>query len=489
MELRDIALSKILVPADRSREVDEDHALAIQTEMVAGTFFDPILVRPTPRAKRPWTLVDGGHRLRAVELLGEEEITCLVIDADRDEAERIEVAANLFRHELTALDRAVAVEMYRRAWEVKHGKIKRGNPDFANSANIAQLPPSPIDVIAEEADRGFSVACAERLGLSKRSIELSHKIALGVPRELKRGLRKTVYADNQQMLLKIAGLEPAVKEAFSRWIAEGNDPQDFLREALGQAAPATTPDNQARLATSFADTFTRMKTERRRTALVDLFRAHPDDVRWALKEVGALKAPPRERLPKLSELMAEVEAGEPTPTGGGRASRPAPDHDLRRDRGQDMTRHPSQLDLFQEPLFPVRARSERIDPSRFRARLKRAMARAIRECPLDRATIAARMAQYLGIASISRAMLDAYTAESKEGHDISLVRFKAFVRATDANWLWDLVVAEEGLTLLEGDEARLAEIARLQQEQRALAAELKALRSVPVAIRRRHELG
>ena len=62
---------------------------------------------------------------------------------------------------------------------------------------------------------------------------------------------------------------------------------------------------------------------------------------------------------------------------------------------------------------------------------------------------------------------------------------QAFVRATDALWLWDLIVSEDGLTMLEGDEARLAEIARLQQEQRALAHELKALRSIPINIKRR----
>jgi len=147
--------------------------------------------------------------------------------------------------------------------------------------------------------------------------------------------------------------------------------------------------------------------------------------------------------------------------------------------------HPDQFDLFREPIFPVRVPLAQIDPARFRAKLKREMARAIRECPYDRPTIAARMAQYLGLPNISKAMLDAYTAESKEGHDISLVRFKAFVRATGAVWLWDMVVAEEGLTLLEGDEARLAEIARLQQEQRELAAQLKSLRSVPVNLKRR----
>lgn len=149
-----------------------------------------------------------------------------------------------------------------------------------------------------------------------------------------------------------------------------------------------------------------------------------------------------------------------------------------------MKRDPSQLDFFSQPLFPVRSPVARIDIDRYRSKMKRAMARAIRECPFDRPTIAARMAQYLGLPSISKAMLDAYTAESKGGHDITLPRFAAFVHATGAMWLWDEAVSDQGATLLIGDEARLAEIARLQQEQETIKAELRALRSTPVHIRR-----
>ncbi len=152
-----------------------------------------------------------------------------------------------------------------------------------------------------------------------------------------------------------------------------------------------------------------------------------------------------------------------------------------------MKRDPSQLDFFQVPVFEARSAVERIDLDRFRARLKRDMARAIRECPYDRPVIAARMAQYLGLASVSKAALDAYTAESKTGHDVSLVRFKAFVRATGAVWLWDSVVSEDGLTLLQGDEARLAEIARLQQEQKALSDHIRLLKARPVSVRPRGE--
>lgn len=150
-----------------------------------------------------------------------------------------------------------------------------------------------------------------------------------------------------------------------------------------------------------------------------------------------------------------------------------------------MKPHPDQRDLFHEPVFPAREPSASVDIGRFRSKLKRAMAKAIRECPHDRHVVALRMAQELGLDSVSKATLDAYTAESKDTHDISLVRFAAFVRATGANWLWDEIIASEGLTVLQGDEAHLAEIGRLQQEQAEIAKQLRALKARHIPIRRR----
>ncbi len=151
-----------------------------------------------------------------------------------------------------------------------------------------------------------------------------------------------------------------------------------------------------------------------------------------------------------------------------------------------MTRpHPDQRDLFEEPIFEARRRADGVDMERFRSKLKRAMARAIRECPHDRHAVALRMARALGLDGFSKATLDAYTAESKATHDISLVRFTAFVRATGADWLWDEIVATEGLTVLQSDEALLAEIGRLQQEQAEIARKLRSLKARPVPIRRR----
>lgn len=141
--------------------------------------------------------------------------------------------------------------------------------------------------------------------------------------------------------------------------------------------------------------------------------------------------------------------------------------------------HPDQSDFFARPVFPVRSAvpDRDLDMDRFRLRVKAAMSAALRD--KDRVEIAARMARMVRSDTFSKGMLDAYCAMAKDS-DISLVRFKALVRAADAPALWDIVLSDDGLLVLRGDEARLAELARLQQEKRKLAAEIRRLQQVPV---------
>ncbi len=149
-----------------------------------------------------------------------------------------------------------------------------------------------------------------------------------------------------------------------------------------------------------------------------------------------------------------------------------------------MLHSPDQSDFFSERVFETRERKPMIDPDLFRLRMKTAMSEVIREGGFDRTDLALDMGRMIAMPGLSKGMLDNYTSPSKTDHDIPLIRFKAFVRATDANHLWDLAVKDDGLIVLQGDEARLAEIARLEQERRALGKKLQALRSKPVDIKR-----
>jgi len=125
-EFRTIEIAEIVVP-ERIRPVDEEHAKVIAASIASEGLLNPITVRQTPNAKGgKYTLVAGAHRLRAVEMIGDDTIDAIIVKADKDAALLLEVAENLFRNELSVIDRALFVQTYRELWEAQHGEIKPG---------------------------------------------------------------------------------------------------------------------------------------------------------------------------------------------------------------------------------------------------------------------------------------------------------------------------------------------------------------------------
>ena len=216
-----IPIAKIHVP-ERLRAVEEDHALAISASIVEHGLLNPVTVRATPAAKGgAYTLVAGAHRLRAMELLDEMEIDAVVVDADQQESVLLEITENLFRNELSVIDRAVFVQTYRDVWESKFGKIVSGPRPI--SANLALI-------MEEEEKHGFSGHVADRMGLSKRSFFRLNRIAQSLHSDLRAAVRGTPVADNQAALLKLAKMEPQEqRRAAIALRAEGGD----LKKALG----------------------------------------------------------------------------------------------------------------------------------------------------------------------------------------------------------------------------------------------------------------
>ncbi|WP_020185914.1 hypothetical protein [Methylopila sp. 73B] len=158
-----------------------------------------------------------------------------------------------------------------------------------------------------------------------------------------------------------------------------------------------------------------------------------------------------------------------------------------------MTKRPAskrategQGDLFVQAadLFPVRRPETGPRAVDLSVRVKTAMGQALKECPDSATVVAARMTEISG-REITADALYTYTAPSKE-HDMGIVRFVAFVRATGATWLWDLLVEDDGLVVLEGREAKLAQLGYVEQEQQrlqALSREIrKTLQKEPVSV-------
>ena len=159
-------------------------------------------------------------------------------------------------------------------------------------------------------------------------------------------------------------------------------------------------------------------------------------------------------------------------------------------------RHPieGQADLFvsHQELFPVRRPHDTTRPVDLSLSIKTAMGQALKECQDSAPVIAARITEMTG-REMTTAALYSYTAPARDDHNIDIIRFKAFVRATGAFWLWDMLVEDDGLVVLEGREAKLAQLGHLKQEQMRLGEALRGLErelgEQPVSVRSRRPRG
>lgn len=154
---------------------------------------------------------------------------------------------------------------------------------------------------------------------------------------------------------------------------------------------------------------------------------------------------------------------------------------MAKDRRDDLTG-----DLFSvERLFPVQrtvAMPRALDMKR---QVSRSMGQALRECGKTAGVIAAEMSELLGEDDIvTTAQLYAYTSEARVSHTISIVRWVAFVRATGCIWLWDDLLHDEGLTVLQGEDALHAQASLAEKHGRDLLEQAKRLRAAaPMEVR------
>ncbi len=182
----------------RLRPVDQDQALLIASSMDAIGLKTPIQVRPAPKnAKRPFLLVIGGHRCAAAALLGWDEIDAHVVDMTADEARMQEVDENLYRADLTALDRAVFLAEKKRLFEKLHPETKHGGDRRSDQVAIFG------DLIPR-----FSDEVAERLGYSERTIQRTLQRAK-LPADIRARIAGTPLADNGSELDALLKLEPS----------------------------------------------------------------------------------------------------------------------------------------------------------------------------------------------------------------------------------------------------------------------------------------
>jgi ParB family transcriptional regulator, chromosome partitioning protein len=181
-----LPIDSIVVTSGR-RSLDPAKVAELAESIAAVGLLSPIIVRA--RGKERF-LVAGLHRLEATRRLGRVDIEADVIECEDIDARLAEIAENLHRAELSALERAEQLS----EWVLLTAEKSKG-------AQVA--PPGG----AQPHKKGIKAAVRD-LGLKRTELQRAVKINAIAP-EAKAAAKEADLDDNQSALLKVASEPPS----------------------------------------------------------------------------------------------------------------------------------------------------------------------------------------------------------------------------------------------------------------------------------------
>lgn len=216
-----IAISSITIPPGR-RKLDPDWVRTLADMFLVEGQQAEIEVCGTEEAS---TLVFGGHRLAAAELIGWKLIKAEVKTAEEiaNEAQRKlrEISENLIRRELSVLDKACDLAAWRDIYEATHTVAKAGRPKRATP-----------DEISRKFATNFSEAAQRALKIGRDSVFRALKIA-SIAEPVRDRIALHTIADNQSELLLLAAEPRDRQERISRLITgEAEISTETVAEAI-----------------------------------------------------------------------------------------------------------------------------------------------------------------------------------------------------------------------------------------------------------------
>lgn len=123
MHITEVEIKSVFI-GERLRAVDSDYVALLAASIKENGLRQPIEVRKVSDAR--YLLISGGHRLEAVRSLGEEKIPAIIVEASELEAQLREIDENLFRCDLSALDRATFLARRKEVYQELHPETRAG---------------------------------------------------------------------------------------------------------------------------------------------------------------------------------------------------------------------------------------------------------------------------------------------------------------------------------------------------------------------------
>ncbi len=217
-----MTLRKVVVPTGR-RQLQGVPELAASITTVG--LLNPITVTKGLR------LVAGYHRLQACRSLGWKVIPAVVLAGNDLDAALAEVDENLFRTELTVLERAEYLKRRKELYEAKYPSTKRGgNPGKAGGGKAPR----------SERIASFAADTASRSAVSGRTVQQEVQIAERLHSEVKKAIRDLPLANSKVELLRLARMEPSAQRRVVGVVARGD------AKGIAEAARKLARANQAK---------------------------------------------------------------------------------------------------------------------------------------------------------------------------------------------------------------------------------------------------
>ena len=191
-----IKISEIKINPGR-RDTQQRNVEELARSIAAVGLMNPITVTQDN------TLIAGLHRLEAVKLLGWTEIECTVSDANGLQAELAEIDENFVRAGLSHRELGDLLLRRKELYEAIHPETRQGqrNGQTAKNENFSLLE-----------TKSFSQDTAEKLGVSKRTVEQLVQTAANLTPEAKKIIRDSDAKITKGAALKISRLPPDQQE-------------------------------------------------------------------------------------------------------------------------------------------------------------------------------------------------------------------------------------------------------------------------------------
>lgn len=243
IELLNLQFIKI---GPRHRELREEQVSSLMQSIAKIGLKTPITVRQPPGDDDVY-LVAGGHRLEACKRLGMEQVEAFVVEDDDEEAARMwEIAENLHRAELTALERDEHVSEW----------IKLSDKKAAELVSLQVATKLSTRGRDNEGRPESGVRAASReLGIESTDAHRAVKVA-SLSEEAKVAAKEAGLDDNRSALLEAAKVAPqkqaeklreiARVKQINRQVNERMSQDDRQLRALHKAWEAADSDARAR---------------------------------------------------------------------------------------------------------------------------------------------------------------------------------------------------------------------------------------------------